>query len=212
MSRGSWGAILPFTDSLHTDPIWRRCVAQPSRLPVCRTLLWGVIRAPVSLSKYYTLPECSRLQNSALTVTSTLPWAGLIQHLGHTEAERMTLWIKICYANFPLRKSPLPFASQAKHYSTISHCGWACTQSSFPGGRLVCTDLVGQGRELPSRAFGSSGTIKQQKRKFLYWPWELCSLPLSFILFAIKWPPSLFAESNNSSRHCDYIVLLQNKS
>lgn len=99
MSRGSWGAILPFSESLHTDPIWRRCVAQPSRLPVSTTLLWRVIKAPVSLSKHYTLPECSRLQNSALTVTPTLPWAALIHHLGHTEAGRMALWIKICCAN-----------------------------------------------------------------------------------------------------------------
>lgn len=182
MSRGSWGAILPFTESLHRDPIWRRCVAQPSRLPACIILLWRVTKAPMFLSKYYTLPECSRLQNSALTVTSTLPWAGLMQHLGHTEADRMTLWIKICYANFLVRKSALPFASQPKHYPMIPRCSWTCTQSSFPGGRLLCTELEGQGKELPSCAFGSSGTTKQQKRRFSFWPWELCPIPPSFCL------------------------------
>lgn len=185
MSRDSWGAILPFSESLHTDPIWRRCVAQPSRLPVCTTLLWCVIRAPESLSKYYTLPECSRLQNSALTVTSTLPWAGLIQHLGHTEAGRMALWIKICCANPPAGKSPQAFASQHKHDSRISQCGRTSTHSPFPGGRRVCTELVGQGRELPLCAFGSSGTIKQQKRRFSSWPWELC-YPDILDIFVIK--------------------------
>lgn len=55
MSIGIWGAILPFTGSLHTDPIWGRCVAQPSRLSVRITLLKHIVKAPVSLSKHYTL-------------------------------------------------------------------------------------------------------------------------------------------------------------
>lgn len=181
MSTGSWGAILPFTESLHTDPIWRRCVAQPSRLPECITLLWRVIKAPVSLSKYYTLPECSRLWNSALTVTSTLPWAGLIQHLGHTEADEMALWIKICYTNFLVRKSPLPFASQLKHYSMISHCGWTCTQSSFPRRQIDLHKISGAGKGAAFRCFRFLWHHKAAEDEILLLTWRTLFLALSYL-------------------------------
>lgn len=92
MSIGIWGAILPFTGSLHTDPIWGRCVAQPSRLSVRITLLKHIVKSTsVPQQTLYTVLVFQALKHSfSSDIDSPLSWLDAMLE-PHTEAYKMTV-------------------------------------------------------------------------------------------------------------------------
>lgn len=137
---------------LGSHPSLYRGFAHRSHLEkMCGTTLQAasVHNPPVRCNQSTSIPQQTLhpawvLQNSASAVTSTLPWAGLMQHLGHTEAGRVALWIKMCHANPPVRKSAI--TGIAPWFPTVTDKALpALSQELF----LVCTELVRQGRELP---------------------------------------------------------------